>query len=270
MPKLLGGLAPRPRQTAAHLFHVLAIAAAGQHARDELGRDRARSAEIGCDLEIHKIGDPVRPRGDVPAPHRGGECLGEAADADHAIKSVERGQPRRGLWFKIGEDVVLHDRQVVHGGRVQHAVRRLRRERRTGWVMQRRVGDVEARALRREGRLEGGNVGPRRRVGNADHLGPVRAQQRMEIEIAGIVDQHRVARAKQETADQVDGLRPGRCQQQLIGRHLDAFFGKTPHQDATKRQRATRDAIVREHGHLGSCQRAEGPTQRIGRHPVGR
>ncbi len=46
-----------------------------------------------------------------------------------------------------------------------------------------------------------------RRVGHADDPGPVRAQQREEIEVAGIVDQHGIARLEQEAAEQVDRLR---------------------------------------------------------------
>ena len=60
--------------------------------------------------------------------------------------------------------------------------------------------------MRRERLGEGAHVRSGRRVGHADDLRPMRAQQGLEIEIAGIVDQHGVAGPQQEAADQVDRL----------------------------------------------------------------
>jgi hypothetical protein len=79
--------------------------------------------------------------------------------------------------------------------------------------MQRRIGDIEAWALGGEDCLEAGDIRSRRRVGHADDFHLMRAQECTEVEVARIVDQHGVAGAKQETADQVDCLRPGRRQQ---------------------------------------------------------
>lgn len=61
--------------------------------------------------------------------------------------------------------------------------------------------------MRRERRVEAGDVRPARRVGHADDLRPVRAQQRPEVKVAGVVDQNRVAGIEQEAAEQVDRLR---------------------------------------------------------------
>ena len=134
-------------QALAQLLHVLAVAAARQNTGDELGRDRARAAETGGDLQIDERFDPVRPRGDVAAAHRGRQRLGEAADPDDAIEAVERGKARRRLRLEIGEDVVLDDGEVVGRRRAQKPVRGLRRERRAGRVVERGVGDVEARSF---------------------------------------------------------------------------------------------------------------------------
>ena len=59
---------------------------------------------------------------------------------------------RRGdrLGLEIGEDVVLDDGEVVRGRGVQQAVRGLRRDRRAGRIVERGIGDVEARPMRRQ------------------------------------------------------------------------------------------------------------------------
>ncbi len=95
-------------------------------------------------------------------------------------------------------------------------------------------------------------------------------QQRTEIEIAGIVDQHGVARPQQEAADQVDRLRPGGGEQQLLRWDLEPFVGEPRHQHAAQGQRAARCAVIGEHRVVGPRQAAERAPQRIGRHPVGR
>ncbi len=55
--------------------------------------------------------------------------------------------------------------------------------------------------------LEGGKIDAAGVERHADDLRPMRPRHALEIEIAGIVDQHRVARLQQEAADQVDGAR---------------------------------------------------------------
>ncbi|MNF16499.1 hypothetical protein D3C80_2195400 [compost metagenome] len=56
------------------------------------------------------------------------------------------------------------------------------------------------------------------------------AQQSMEIEIAGVVDHDRIAWLNQEAAEQIDRLRPGFRQDDLVGRCLDAVLAETPRQ----------------------------------------
>ena len=72
---------------------------------------------------------------------------------------------------------------------------------------------------------EGFQVRTARAVGHAHDLDPVGPQHGVEVEIAGIVDQHGVARLQQESADQVDGLGAGLGQHDLAWRHLDPVFG---------------------------------------------
>ena len=80
--------------------------------------------------------------------------------------------------------------------------------------------------------LERVEIGPGRRVGHADDLDLMGAQQGLEIEIAGIVHQHGVAGLEQEAADEVDRLRAGIRQHDLVGRGLDALLGHAPRQEA--------------------------------------
>ena len=67
---------------------------------------------------------------------------------------------------------------------------------RAGRIMQRRVGNVEPRMFGGENSLEAGDIRARWRIGHADNLDLMRAQQRQEVEIAGIVDQHRIVWTK--------------------------------------------------------------------------
>ena len=61
------------------------------------------------------------------------------------------------------------------------------------------------------------DVRPGRRVGNADDLCAVGAKQGLEIEVARVVDEHRVAGLEQETAQEVHCLCPGFRQHDLVG-----------------------------------------------------
>jgi hypothetical protein len=54
------------------------------------------------------------------------------------------------------------------------------------------------------------------------------AQQRMEVEVARIVDQHRVTRLEQKAAQKIDGLRAGFRQHDLLGRRLYAVLAHAP------------------------------------------
>ena len=133
--------------------------------------------------------------------------LGKAADMDDALKPVEGGKSWGGDMFEIGEDIVLDDGQPRLLGQFQHPVRRHRGERCAGRVVNGRIGDVEPRFVLLQHVCELLDIGPVGCIGNTDNAGTVSAQQRMKIEIAGIVHQDCVSRFKQQPANQVECLR---------------------------------------------------------------
>ncbi len=213
---------------------MLAVAAVAHGVEDQFRRDGARPAEVRCDLKIDQRLDPVGTRRYVAAADRGGQGLGEAADPDHAGQAVEGGEARRGFGLEVGEDVVLNDGEVMGRCRVQQAVRGLRGDGRAGRVVERGIGDVEARAMHCQHLGESRGVGSGWRVRNAHELRPMGAQQGLEVEVAGIVHQHRVAGLQQIAADQVDCLRARRGEEDLVRTGIDAFrrklAGKQPAQ----------------------------------------
>ena len=130
------------------------------------------------------------------------------------------------------------------------------------------IGDVEFRPVRAQGLRKGGNI---RAIGSHRHTDDMRAvgmQQGVEIEIARIIDQHGVAGADQQTAQQVDRLRTAFGQQDLIGRGFDAPLRHPPRQHLAQRQEAERGAIIRQAVFIVARQRAQGATDIVLRQPV--
>jgi hypothetical protein len=80
----------------------------------------------------------------------------------------------------------------------------------------------------------------------------MRPQQGVEIEIAGIIDQHRVARFDQQPAEQVDRLDAGFGQDDVFRRGLDAAIGHAPGDQLTQRRQAERRSIGEQHRGLGA------------------
>lgn len=163
-----------------------------------------RMAERRRELQVDERLDPFRARGDVTAADRGRQRLREAADRHHARQPVEGREARRGRALEIREDVVLDDQQAMFGRERQQPVRDGRRERCAGRVVQRGVGDVQARPVLGEHLLEAREIGAVRRVRDADDPRTVRAQQRLEVEVARIVEHDRVARLQQQPADEIE------------------------------------------------------------------
>ena len=89
-------------------------------------------------------------------------------------------------------------------------------------------------------------------MGDADDLDPMRAKQRLEIEVTGIVDQHRIAGMQQVAADQIDRLGAGSGQEQLVRASFDAFVGEAAEEEAAQLQRSARAAIVAQYGGIGA------------------
>ena len=93
------------------------------------------------------------------------------------------------------------------------------------------------------------------------------AQQRMEIEVAGVVDQHRVAGLEQEAAQQVDRLRAGFGQHDLVRRRLDAALTPCAAPAADAGRQAERRAVVGQRRTVGPRQRSQRPAHAVFRHP---
>jgi hypothetical protein len=97
----------------------------------------------------------------------------------------------------------------------------------------------------------------------------VGAQQRLEVEVARVVDQHGIARPQQQAADQVDCLRARAGEHELVGGRRDALVGETGEEQAAQRRRAARAAVVRQEGVAGATEGPQALAQGGVRHPVG-
>ncbi|OAP49782.1 hypothetical protein ATB98_03160 [Sinorhizobium saheli] len=183
------------------------------------------------------------------------------------LETVEGGKARRRRLFEIGEDVVLDDRQAGLVRKLEQAMGDERRQRRAGRVMKGGIGDVEARPVLRERCGEAVRVGTGRRVGYPDHPCLVRPEQRVEIEVARVVDENHVARLQQEAADEVDRLRTGFGEHDLVRRGLDAVLRHAAREQFPQRQQAERRAVVDERRAIAARKRPQGAPQRLLRHP---
>ena len=132
----------------------------------------------------------------------------------------------------------------MFGRERQQPVRDGRRERRAGRVVQRRVGDVQARPMLGEHLLEAREIGAVRRVRDADDPRTVRAQQRLEVEVARIVEHDRVTRLQQQPADEIERVRAAVGQHDLRGFSLDAVLREPPGELLAHRGQAERCRIV--------------------------
>ena len=215
------------------------------------------AAEAGRQLQVGQRFDPVVARGDVATARSRRQCLGEAADVDHPRQPIERGQPRCRLQFEVGEDVVLDDDQFAAFGQAQQAVRGVGRKHRAGRVVQAGIGDVQPRRMRLQGLRERLQVRAAVRVRHADGLHLVRFEQRVVIEVARVIDQHAVAGLEQETAEQIDRVRTGFGQQDLLHGYIDAERGAAPLQQLAQRGQPERAGVVDQMHGIGTRQ----PTQ---------
>ncbi|MNW12478.1 hypothetical protein D3C71_2101790 [compost metagenome] len=68
------------------------------------------------------------------------------------------------------------------------------------------IGDVEARTVGLQRLGEAIEIGTNRRIGHADDIDAMRPQQRLEIEVAWIVDDDGIARFEQEPTEKIDRL----------------------------------------------------------------
>ena len=62
----------------------------------------------------------------------------------------------------------------------------------------------------------------------------MRPEQRPEVEVAGVVNQHRLAGSEQEAADQINRLRAGGRQQELFGCRPNALLREPAEQQSAQ------------------------------------
>ena len=149
---------------------------------------------------------------------------------------------------EIGEHVVLDDAEIVRLRQLQQAVRDRRRQRAAGRVLRRGVHQIQPRlVLARESgeAFQVGTIGPAR---HRQCNGAVRAQIGVEVEIAGIVDQHGIARLDQVAQRQVDRLRAAVGQQDAGRRRIDLQLREPRLQRLAQRQVAERMAVFQQLG----------------------
>ncbi len=82
------------------------------------------------------------------------------------------------------------------------------------------------------------------RVRHADGLHLVRLQQRVVVEVARVIHQHAVAGLEQETAEQIDRVRTGFGQQDLLHRCINAQRGAASLQQLAQCGQPERAGVV--------------------------
>ena len=169
-----------------------------------------------------------------------------------ALEAVEGGKPWGSGMLEIGEDIVLDDGEPRLFGQFQHPVRRHRRKHRPGRVVDGGIGDVEARLVFAQDRGELLDIRAARRIGNADDMGAMGAQESVEIEVAGIVHQNGVAGLKQKPAQEIERLRARFGQHDLVRRCVDAVLAHPPRDQLAQRRQAERRAVVGKRRTLGA------------------
>ena len=184
------------------------ISAFRQHPMQNVSPRRA-VAHGRRELEVDELPDPILPRGDIAAAHRGADRLGRAADLHDPAQAIERGEPRRRLGLEVCERVVLEDENVVLLSQPQHPMDGRRGGRHSRRVLQASAGQIETRTMLGEYALELCDVGTVGGHAHGDAPGAIGAQERVEIEVAGIVDDHRVVRTEEKPADEIERLRAG-------------------------------------------------------------
>ena len=253
-------------ELSAQAVEMAPISAFRQHAMQNMGPRRA-VAHGRRQLEIDKLRDPVLPRGDIAAAHRRADSLGRAADLHDPAQAVERGEPRRRLGLEVGERVVLEDENVVLLGQSQHPMDGRRRGRRPGRVLHATAGQIETRATLGEQALELGDVGSVGRHRDGDALSAIGAQERMEIEVAGIVDDHRVVWTEEKATDKIERLRAGIGDDNLIGIRQHGSLGEADGEQLPQRRVAERLVILAPALRIVARREAQRPLDAEIEHP---
>ena len=92
--------------------------------------------------------------------------------------------------------------------------------------------------------LKPGDVGAVRSHRDGDAPGAIGAQERMEIEIAGIVDDHRVVWTEEKAADKIERLRAGIRHDNLVSMRQHRALGEAHGEQPPQRRIAERLVIL--------------------------
>ncbi len=138
---------------------------------------------------------------------------------------------------------------VVLAGQLQQTKRLAGAERVPGGVMQHTGGEVQAGAMFGQQLFEGVEIEAIRAPLDRHHLDPVQGQVGVEVEVAGRVEQHRVAGAGEQAHEHVQALQGVGRGDDLLHRHRQPFGMQFVLQCLAQRQEPGRRA------HPGKAQR---------------
>ena len=190
-----------------------------QRALEQCGR-RERRKQLGFQQPAEHIG---RRRHEADTPVRR-QYLCESAHIDRALQSIERTQARGVFGRKVAVSVVFDDMEVVLVSKLQHAMRAARRQAVAGRVVQHADTDKKLRLMRFAIPRHYFEIGS---ISAARHRQDAHAERFQPCEFdrpARLLNHHRIARAQQRPAHDVQRMRGADGRDDLVrrGRHVDA------------------------------------------------
>ena len=180
-----------------------------------------------------------------------------------AVEPVQFGKKRGRRGVEVAEDIVFDQRDAMRFGELQQPVGRGWRHRTAGRVMQSGIGYIEFRSVFAGCSRKGFEVRAGMGIGHPDQFYTVCQKHGLKVEVAGIIDQNRIARLQQITADQVDGLRAGIGQQYFSARNVDALFTESVSKVLAQGAEPERFAIGGNIAPLVASNRAHRPADRF-------
>ncbi len=86
-----------------------AIGAVCQHTMDDISRGSA-TAELDREFKVQQRFNQVEPGGDETSAHTGRLGFGKTVEINHAVQTIEGGEPCCRLHLEISENVIFDDR----------------------------------------------------------------------------------------------------------------------------------------------------------------
>lgn len=205
---------------------MLAITTVSQKRQDQCSR-KIGSTKSSGNLEIGQGFHPCRRRCDETAPHGSRQGFRKTADLDDPVQTIESSQPWCRLRFKIRKNIILDDGEARLFGQHQQAMGGNGGKPCACRIMNRGIGNIKTWLMLFQCLLEKRQVRSSRRIRHTNDFHPMRPQESAEVEIAGIIDNHRIPRLQQETTQEIDRLRAGIGEHDLADARLYAMFGKS-------------------------------------------